>query len=178
MPLTGTGDQLLGCQPFNAVNVAAVTGKIALIDRGVCGFPDKVANAQNAGARAVIIADNVAGAPPPGLGGANPAIVIPTVRITLADAAKFKDFLRFRSRTHSGLFVTIGLDNSLLNGADAFGRVLLYTPNPFVGGSSVSHWDTSAFRNLLMEPNFNGDLTHEVKSPFDLTLEMLHDIGW
>jgi PA domain len=178
MPLTGTGDQLLGCQPFNAVNVMAVSGKVALIDRGVCGFTVKVLNAQNAGARAVIIADNVAGAPPPGLGGSDPSITIPTVRITLGDALNFKDFLKFRSRTRSGLFVTIGLDNSLLNGADAFGRVLLYTPNPFIAGSSVSHWDTSAFRNLLMEPNFNVDLTHEVKSPFDVTLEMLHDIGW
>jgi hypothetical protein len=36
----------------------------------------------------------------------------------------------------------------------------------------------SAFRNLLMEPNFSNDLTHEVKSPLDLTLEAPRDMGW
>jgi hypothetical protein len=179
MPLTGTGDQLLGCQPFTALNVAAVSGKIALIDRGgTCGFTVKTSNAQAAGARGVIIVDNVAGSPPPGMGGTDPTIVIPAVRITLADGAKFKDVLRYRSRTSSGVFVTIGLDMNLRLGADALNRVLLYTPNPFVAGSSVSHWDTSAFANLLMEPNINGDLTHNLTAPFDLTLEMLHDIGW
>jgi hypothetical protein len=181
MPLTGTGDQLLGCQPFNAMNIVAVSGKIALIDRGVCGFTVKTANAQAAGAVGVIIANNVAGGPPPGLGGVDPSISIPTVSIMQSDGAKFRDFLRFRSRTRSGLLINIGVDLTLLNGADPLGRVLLYTPNPFIGGASVSHWDTSAFRNLLMEPIFNGlngDLTHEVKSPLDLTLEALRDMGW
>ena len=32
--------------------------------------------------------------------------------------------------------------------------------------------------NLLMEPNINGDLTHNTSIPFDLTLEILHDLGW
>jgi hypothetical protein len=58
------------------------------------------------------------------------------------------------------------------------GFVLMYTPNPYQPGSSVSHWDTSATRNLLMEPAINGDLTHEVTVPFDLTLELFKDIGW
>jgi PA domain len=178
MPLTGTGDQLLGCQTFSAINAMAVINKIALIDRGVCGFTVKAANAQAAGARAVIIVNNAAGSPPPGLGGADPSIVIPVVMITQADGVKFKDALRFRSRTSSGLLVNVGIDNTLLNGADPFQRVLLYTPNPFAGGSSVSHWDSSAFKNLLMEPFFSSDLTHEVSSPFDLTLEALRDIGW
>jgi hypothetical protein len=54
----------------------------------------------------------------------------------------------------------------------------MYTPNPYQGGSSVSHFDTSAFPNLLMEPNINGDLTHNVMPPWDLTLPLLKDIGW
>jgi len=57
-------------------------------------------------------------------------------------------------------------------------RVRLYTPNPLVGGSSVSHYDSVAFHNLLMEPAINGDLTHEVSAPNDLTLELFRDIGW
>jgi hypothetical protein len=29
-----------------------------------------------------------------------------------------------------------------------------------------------------MEPAINSDLTHEVEAPYDLTLPLLHDIGW
>ena len=54
----------------------------------------------------------------------------------------------------------------------------MYTPNPFQGGSSVSHWDVSAMPNLLMEPSINGDLTHSVTSPQDLTFALLKDLGW
>jgi hypothetical protein len=178
MPLSGTGDQVLGCQPLSAVNVAAVNGHIALIDRGVCGFTVKAANAQSAGAIGVLIADTVPGSPPGGLGGTDPTIVIPVVRITQATGLAFRDFLRYRSRTHSGLFVTVGVDMSVRYGADAAGRPMLYTPDPYVSASSVSHWDTSATPDLLMEPNINGDLTHEVSSPNDITLELLKDIGW
>jgi hypothetical protein len=55
---------------------------------------------------------------------------------------------------------------------------MLYTPNPFQPGSSVSHWDTSANRNLLMEPAINADLTQSVRPPQDLTLPLFKDIGW
>ena len=29
-----------------------------------------------------------------------------------------------------------------------------------------------------MEPAINADLTHNVEAPFDLTRELLHDVGW
>ena len=57
-------------------------------------------------------------------------------------------------------------------------RVKLFTPNPFQGGSSVSHWDTTAFRHQLMEPAINGDLTQSVVPPIDLTVPLFLDIGW
>ncbi|MFK7983694.1 MAG: T9SS-dependent M36 family metallopeptidase [Saprospiraceae bacterium] len=43
----------LGCEPL--ANAEEVNGKIAIIDRGTCFFSDKAANAQNAGAIAVLI---------------------------------------------------------------------------------------------------------------------------
>ena len=171
----GTG---LACTPLNALNTLAVNGKVALVDRGICTFPEKVKNAQNAGAIGVIVADNVAGSPPPGMGGTDPTVVIPSVRITLADAGVFKNALRTRSRTKSGVFVTMALNLSTYAGADAAGRALIFTPNPFQGGSSVSHWDTILTPNQLMEPSINGDLTHSVTLPQDLTFAMLRDIGW
>ncbi len=54
------------------------------------------------------------------------------------------------------------------------GRVQLYTPTTYEAGSSISHWDTAAFSNLLMEPaiNYNLPLT------LDLTRQQMRDIGW
>jgi hypothetical protein len=167
-----------GCEPFNVINQLAVNGKVALIDRGICGFAVKVKNAQNAGAIGVIIANNAAGSPPPGMGGSDPSITIPSVMITQADANTLKSALIYRSRTRSGMFAKLGFNLSQMAGADPSGQVLLFTPNPYQGGSSVSHWDTIALPNLLMEPNINGDLTHYVTVPWDLTLMLLLDIGW
>jgi minor extracellular serine protease Vpr len=48
-----------GCSAIST----ALTGKIALIDRGVCTFSTKVRNAQAAGAVGVLIVNNVAGDP-------------------------------------------------------------------------------------------------------------------
>jgi hypothetical protein len=70
------------------------------------------------------------------------------------------------------------LDISALAGADSANRVLMFAPNPVQSGSSVSHYDTSAFRNLLMEPNISDDLTHSVTAPQDLTFDLMRDIGW
>lgn len=177
MPLDDTAASQ-ACTALNTLNAAAVAGKIALLDRGTCGFTVKVKNAQNAGAIGVLVADNVAGSPPPGLGGTDATITIPAVRITQADGAALRAALKTRSRLHSGMTVNLGLDLSIRAGADASNRPLLYTPNPFQSGSSVSHYDTTAFPNQLMEPAINGDLTHEVTPPNDLTFPLLKDIGW
>ena len=48
-----------GCSPF--VNAQHTQLKIVIIDRGSCPFAEKVANAQSAGATAVIIANNQPG---------------------------------------------------------------------------------------------------------------------
>ena len=158
------------CSPLT--NGPAVAGNIALVDRGTCGFVVKVKNAQNAGAIGVLVADNVAGAPPAGLGGADPTITIPSVRISLADGNTIKANLGL------GVSATLGVDLSVLAGADPVGRALLYTPNPVQSGSTISHWDTIAFPNQLMEPNINSDLTQSVKPAQDMTLPEMRDVGW
>jgi hypothetical protein len=169
----------LACTPLSAANAAAVKGKIALLDRGgTCNFPQKVKNAQDAGAIGVIVADNVPGTPAPNLAGVGPTVNIPSVRITLADATTLKTALRTRSRTSSGVIATLGVNPAIRIGADPFGRALLFTPNPFQGGSSVSHFDTLAFPNLLMEPAINADLPQKVEAPEDLTFQLFKDIGW
>jgi PA domain len=162
-----TTASFLGCNPYAP---GTFTGKIALVDRGTCSFAIKVKNAQDAGAVAVIVADNVAGSPPAGLGGADATITIPSVRITLADGNKIKAELAGGGTVASSLL----LDLSLRAGADAQNRVMLNTPDPIVSGSSVSHFDPSTTPNTLMEPAINLDLTANV----DLTLPLFRDVGW
>ena len=67
----------------------------------------------------------------------------------------------------------IAVDLTIRAGADALNRARVYAPFPVVGGSSISHYDTVATRNLLMEPAISSDLTHKVKAPDDLTFELL-----
>jgi hypothetical protein len=83
----GTAPLSDACTPL--VNGAAISGKIALVDRGTCAFTIKVKNAQNAGATGVIVADNVAG-PVAGMAGADATIVIPSLRVTLATGNSIK----------------------------------------------------------------------------------------
>lgn len=170
----GTG---LACTALSAENAAAVKGNIALVSRGVCGFAIKVKNLQDAGAIGAIVADNVAGAVA-GMGGADPAITIPSVRVTLADGNLIAASLSKRNGNSSGTVAKLGVSKSLLAGTDAAQRMTMYTPNPYQGGSSVSHFNTSAKRNQLMEPAISADLTHSASLPLDLTFELLKDIGW
>jgi hypothetical protein len=179
MPVMDTAPNLgLACNPLSALNIAAVNGKIAIADRGTCTFTVKVKNAQNAGALGVLVVNNAVGTPPAGLGGTDATITIPAAMITLTDGNTLKAALATRSRTHSGMFANLGVNLALYAGADAAARAWMYAPNPYQSGSSVSHWDISAFPNQLMEPAINGDLTHEVIPPFDLTFMLLKDIGW
>jgi hypothetical protein len=147
---------------------ATVNGKIALIDRGLCPFVDKAANAAAAGAIAVLIANNVAGAPP-SMGGELPGLLIPVISITQADGNAIKAEL-----LNGPVTMTLGPNPAFLAGADDEGRVRLYTPNPAEPGSSVSHWDTSAEPSLLMEPF----ITDGLSSGVDLTQFLFEDIGW
>ena len=164
-----------GCTAFT--NAAAIAGNIALVERGTCGFAVKARNATIAGASAVMIYNNEAnaGAAPPGMAddGVNGQFVtIPAASLTRDDG------LGIVGQLGGGVTADLIVDPNVRAGADPEGRVRLYAPNPLVGGSSVSHYDSVAFHNLLMEPAINGDLTHEVSAPNDLTLELFRDIGW
>ncbi len=146
---------------------APVAGKIALIDRGVCGFAVKAKNAQNAGAKGVIIGNNQAGGAI-GLGGTDATVTIPAISVSQADGTAIKAAL-------PGVSVGFFTDPARLAGANS-GYVRLYAPATIAPGSSVSHFDTVATPNVLMEPFINGDLRSARN--LDLTPSLMQDIGW
>lgn len=159
----GVGATADACQPLTK----NAHGKIVLADRGACTFTTKALNAQAAGAKGLVVANNspVGRAP---MGGSDPNVQIPSVGITQAEGAAL--------RTASKPNVKLLLDGNFLAGAAATGQVRLYAPNPVAPGSSISHWDTSASPNLIMEPFINSDL--EAANDLDLTPFLFMDIGW
>ena len=170
----GTG---LACAPLSAANAAGVKGNIALVDRGDCSFVVKARHVQDAGARGMVVADNAAG-PVTGLGGGDPAITIPAVRISQASGTALKAALKKRTRGKSGVVVNLTIDPERLAGTDSARRMRMFVPAEFDPGSSVSHFTTDAKSNQLMEPSINADLPHQVTAPKDLTQALLQDIGW
>ena len=78
---TASTDSNDGCGAI--VNAAALNGKIAVARRGACNFTLKVTEAQNAGAVAVLIINNVAGDIV--MGGGDASVSIPAYSLNQAD---------------------------------------------------------------------------------------------
>jgi PA domain len=77
----GVGDTADGCSPLSLDFPA---GSIAVVNRGSCAFVDQVLNAQNSGAVAVVVVNNVEGSPIT-LTGTAPAVGIPSVMVSRLD---------------------------------------------------------------------------------------------
>ena len=156
-----------GCEPLTI----DATGKIVLMYRGLCGFTVKVKNAQNAGAKAAIIANDGANAGRLfefGLGGTDPTITIPSIGIGFADGNAIV-------AGTPGAVAAFYVDPTRLAGTTD-GYVRLYAPRTVAPGSSISHYDITATPNLLMEPSITGSL--RANQNLDLTPALMHDIGW
>jgi hypothetical protein len=68
-----------------------------------------------------------------------------------------------------------GASSLLTAGRDtSTGFVKLFAPTALQSGSSLSHFDKTAFPNLLMEPSINAGLPLDL----DLTRQEMRDIGW
>lgn len=166
---TGLTNPNNACSPIT--NGPQIAGKIAFVRRGLCDFDEKVYKAQQAGAIAVVIANNVdTGVIIPGgdsiVSGVPVTISIPAVFISQQDG----DTL---------LAASPGVQLSFAPVANQFtgtygNKLRLYAPVTYASGSSISHWSTAAFPNLLMEPSINSNLDREL----DLTLTQMKDIGW
>ena len=75
----------------SALPAGSLTGKIALVSRGTCTFSTKIRNAQNAGADAVLVGNNVGGGPiAMGQDGTPNQPSIPAYMLSMADAGAVK----------------------------------------------------------------------------------------
>ena len=164
----GAGENTSDACEDGFVNANEIRGRIALIDRGDCFFVEKVKRAENVGAIAAIVANNVEGGVlNMGLGDVYTDIAIPSVFISKADGDLIKAAL-------SSEKLRVSIFNQKEFSGTQDGTIRVHTPTTAELGSSLSHWSLDAFPDLLMEPEsprlFRPDL--------DLTLPALCDIGW
>lgn len=148
--------------PF--VNADEIRGRIALIDRGNCNFDDKVLRAQEAGAIAAIIVNN-AGNNLVSMFGNDEDIIIPSFFIGQDDGTALKASL-------PGAIVRMDTTGDL--SATNEGSPRIFAPDPVDQGSSISHWSSDAYPDLLMEPFISDSRLPEL----DLSVIALRDIGW
>lgn len=132
-----------GCStPF--ANAAAVIGKIAFIDRGVCGFSAKVKNAQLNGAIGVIVGNDRGSTAVINMGGTDATITIPSLSVTQNDGTAIKTQAALGTVTAALLRGGSGSDSSVrwLVGEDssAFGGAIrdMYTPTCYGNPGKVS----------------------------------------
>lgn len=155
-------------------NAAAVAGKIALVDRGVCAFTAKIQNCQAAGAIAVVMVNSrdpgsADGIWPIVMGGT--AVSLPAVMITKPDGAIIK------AQLGAGVAVTIAPDptlsfgsfNNLRGASDTIFPVYVATPGVYPlrctwfegnGGANVEWFSLSPTGDkiLLNQANVVGAL--------------------
>ena len=154
-------------------NGAEVSGNIALIARGLENFDVKVRRAEDAGAIAAIVYNNVAngGLITASASGTVAEPTIPMVFISLESGNELRELLA------EGVSLTV-FDNRVTldvqGAAPTVTRLRLFAPSGFQQGSSVSHWSTASSPNLLMEPSINRDIAADL----DLTVLLMKDIGW
>ena len=168
------GSTQWGCTALGRLD--PLDGKIAILDRGGpnadagCTFVEKARNAQDAGAIGLLVANNTSNPELIIPSGTAPDVTMPVLLMTQTEGTALKSAVAAGPVSAS----IIRDEGKGYSGADPAHRALLYSPTALESGSSVSHWDTSAFPNLLMEPIINPDLTHSL----DLTVSLLSDIGW
>ena len=163
--LDGSASPTEACEAI--VNAAEIEGNVALIDRGNCPFVDKVSNAQEAGASAVIICNNVPGGTI-SMGGNDGSITIPSVMISLEDCMTLKQFLsegvtvKLQDDNSSTTFFDGDFDNGIIAHEYGHGLSIRMTGGPSQGGCLFNDeqmgegWSDYAGLVLTMEPGDKG----------------------
>ena len=155
------------------INTTELSGKIALVDRGLVRFDLKVSRAQDAGALAVVIANDVEGDAifPPSGESTDP---VPVIFVSENSGINLKALLSTGNPVSVTLFTSLLTVNEGESATEFQTNIRLHAPATLEPGSSVSHWSEDASPNLLMEPSINSGLNENL----DLSPLLMKDIGW
>jgi hypothetical protein len=155
------------------INTTELSGKIALVDRGLVRFDLKVSRAQDAGALAVVIANDVEGDALffPGGESTDP---VPVIFVSENSGINLKALLSSGNPVSVTLFTSLLTVNEGGSATEFQTNIRLHAPATLEPGSSVSHWSADASPNLLMEPSINSGLNENL----DLSPLLMKDIGW
>jgi hypothetical protein len=160
------GDILIStCENFDG----SQAGKIILHEYDpACGASVRAFFAEAANNASGVVISNTAATGLPDMGPqiGNQEVTIPHIGVTKAVG----DAIRANLGTAN---VTIRNSTTVLAGENA-GKVRMYAPAAYDGGSSVSHFSTIASPDLLMEPSLGALPLNQV----DLTLPAFYDMGW
>jgi subtilisin family serine protease len=152
VPQSGSGELVATGTPTTTndgctIAPGSLTGKIALIRRGTCGFYNKAINAQNAGAIGVVLYNNAAGplnptvAPNPA---GSPPVSIPVAAITAADGADiFNNLATAHTLTWTAQVLESPLATAgLISDFSSFGTDAELTLKPDIGGPGGQIYST------------------------------------
>jgi uncharacterized protein (TIGR03382 family) len=148
---TNMGTLTDGCQPYTGM-----TGKVVVVDRGLCTFAEKAKIAQNAGAAAVIIANTTRGSLP--LQGVDATVTIPLLSVSQTSGTTLRNLIKAGTVTLvlNRVFVLDRdgtIDNAIV--AHEWGHMI---SNRLIGdGNGLSSWQSvgmgegwADFHSMLM----------------------------
>jgi minor extracellular serine protease Vpr len=144
LPMSRTGTPASTADGCVALPAGSLTGTAVLIRRGTCGFFVKATNAQNAGAAAVVLYNNVAGFVSPTVAGA-PPITIPVVMVTASAGVLIDGRIAGAgtSLTWSDqLTSTANPTGGLISGFSSFGMAADLSLKPDIGAPGGSIFST------------------------------------
>jgi subtilisin family serine protease len=133
----GLGGNLNGCAAFPA---GSATGKIVLVDRGVCAFSDKIRNVSLGGGLVGVIGLVAAGEPFEGAFGGGPAITIPGFMVHQTTANAVKSQLAVGVIARFDPAIGVSLISSMVGGSARGPSYSFNSIKPEIGapGASVS----------------------------------------
>lgn len=155
-PVSGPLAQPVDNQGCEAADFAAFpAGAVALISRGTCNASVKAQNAQDAGATAAIIWNNVPGDPPSFSFGGGEPVVIPVLTISQANGQKLAD------ADDAGTVdvvidpaAAISLTNTVVGSSSRGPRIQDGTVKPDIGAPGA--WLSAEVGTATEETNFGG----------------------
>ncbi|MEO9257446.1 MAG: PA domain-containing protein [Crocinitomicaceae bacterium] len=156
----GTVKDSLGCTSLT--NAAELNGRIAVVYRGDCEFGMKAFMAYQAGARAVVIINNIPGSPIEMAPGANGvSALIPVVMITSAAGAALRDSIltkkvvAFIGNKQNFFTDDIGINDSSIVRSKSSSNIDLVTQNSTEYSITPGSWVTASGSNAGIGATLN-----------------------